>query len=113
MYANKSCTIQNTHQSVTHHTTTNHIIRHHNSIHTTMYDLHKCTNNFDIINYTDDTTLISTINQFDNHCTGMNEHINNELRNVHNRLLAQRLSLNVAKNRLMMFLHATKKMFLL
>ena len=36
-------------------------------------DLHKCTNNFDIINYADDTTLISTINQFDNHGTGMND----------------------------------------
>ena len=66
-------------------------------------DLHKCTNNFDIINYADDTTLISTINQFDNHGTGMNDNINNELRNVHNWLLAQRLSLNVSKTRLMMF----------
>ena len=66
-------------------------------------DLHKCTNKFDIINYADDTTLISTINQFDNHGTGMNDNINNELRNVHNWLLAQRLSLNVSKTRLMMF----------
>ena len=40
-------------------------------------DLHKCTNNFDIINYADDTTLISTINQFDNYSTGMNDNINN------------------------------------
>ena len=71
-------------------------------------DLHKCTNKFDIINYADDTTLISTINQFDNHGTGMNDNINNELRNVHNWLLAQRLSLNVSKTRLMNFLHATK-----
>ena len=58
-------------------------------------DLHKCTNKFYIINYADDTTLISTINQFNNHGTGMNDTINNELRNVHNWLLAQRLSLNV------------------
>ena len=48
-------------------------------------DLHKCTN------------------KFDNHGTGMNDNINNELRNVHNWLLAQRLSLNVSKTRLMMF----------
>ena len=33
----------------------------------------------------------------------MNDNINNELRNVHNWLLAQRLSLNVSKTRLMMF----------
>ena len=46
-------------------------------------DLHKCTNNFDIINYADATTLISTINKFDNHSTGMNDNINKELRNVH------------------------------
>ena len=75
-------------------------------------DLHKCTNKFDIINYADDTTLISTINQFDNHGTGMNDNINNELRNVHNWLLAQRLSLNVSKTRLMMF-YMPQKMFLL
>ena len=75
-------------------------------------DLHKCTNNFDIINDADDTTLISTINQFDNHGTGMNDNINNELRNVHNWLLAQRLSLNVSKTRLMMF-YMPQKMFLL
>ena len=66
-------------------------------------DLHTCTNNFDIINYAEDTTLISTINQFDNHGTGMNDNINNELRNVHNWLLAQRTSLNVSKTRFMMF----------
>ena len=66
-------------------------------------DLHKCTNNFDIINYTDDTTLISTINQFDYHGSGMNDNINNELRNVHNWLLEQRLILNVSKTKLMMF----------
>ena len=54
--------------------------------------LHKCTNNFDIINYADDTTLISAIHQFDNHSTGMNDNINNELKNFHNWLLAQRLS---------------------
>ena len=41
--------------------------------------VHKCTSNFDIINYADDTTLISTINQFDKHSTGMNDNINNEL----------------------------------
>ena len=33
-----------------------------------------------IINYADDTTLISTINKFDNHSTGMNENINKELK---------------------------------
>ena len=61
-------------------------------------DLHKCRNNCDIINYADDTTLISTINKFDNHSTGMNDNINKELRNIHNWLLAQPLSLNVKKN---------------
>ena len=65
-------------------------------------ELHKCTNNFDI-NYADDTTLISTINQCINHSTGMNDTINNEPRNVHNWLLAQRVSLNVSKSKLMMF----------
>ena len=74
-------------------------------------DVHKCTNNFDIINYADDTTLISTINQFDNHSTGMNDNINNELRNFNNWLLAQRLSVNVSKTKLMMF-HMPQKMFL-
>ena len=44
--------------------------------------------------------------------TGMNDNINNELRNVHSWLLAQRLSLNVSKTRLMMF-YMSQKMFLL
>ena len=74
--------------------------------------VHKCTNTFDIINYADDTTLISTINQFDNHSTGMNDNINNELRNTHNWLLAQRLNLNVSQTTLMMF-HMPRKMVLL
>ena len=39
------------------------------------------------------------------------DNINNELRNVHNWLLAQRLSLNVSKTKLMMF--HNKKMFIL
>ena len=39
-----------------------------------------------------------------NHGTGMKDnYFNNELRNVHNWLLAHRLSLNVSKTRLMMF----------
>ena len=66
-------------------------------------DLHKCINNFDLINYTDDTTLISTLNKFDNRSTGMNDNINKELRNVHNWLLAQRLSLHVSKTKLIIF----------
>ena len=36
------------------------------------------------LNYADDTTLISTINQFDKHSTGMNDNINKEQRNIHN-----------------------------
>ena len=35
--------------------------------------------------------------------TVMNNNINNKLRNVHNWLLAQQLSLNVSKTKLMMF----------
>ena len=50
-------------------------------------DLHKCRTNFNIINHADDTPLISTINQFDNHSTGINDNINNELGNAHNWLL--------------------------
>ena len=69
----------------------------------------QCTNTFDIINYADDTTLISSINQFHNHSTGMNDNINKELRNW---LLAQWLSLKVSKTKLMMF-HIPHKMFLL
>ena len=68
-----------------------------------MTDLHKCTNNVEIINYVDDTTIISIISQFDHHSTGMNANINKELRNVHNWLLAQQLCLNVSKTKLMMF----------
>ena len=66
-------------------------------------DLHKCTTNFDKINYADDTTLKSTINQFDNHRTGMNDNNNKKLRNVHNWLLSQRQSFNVSITKLMMF----------
>ena len=51
----------------------------------------------DVLNYAHDTTLISTINTFDNHSTGMNDNTNKELRNVHNWLLAQRIGLNVSK----------------
>ena len=39
--------------------------------------LHKCTNDFDILNYADDTRVLSTINQFYNHSTGMNDNTNN------------------------------------
>ena len=38
----------------------------------------------DIIHYADETTFISTINQFDIHSTGMNNNINQELTNFHN-----------------------------
>ena len=68
-----------------------------------IHDLHKCTNNFDVVKYADDITLISTINKFDNHSTEMYDNINKELRNVHNWLLAQRLSLNISKTQFMMF----------
>ena len=51
-------------------------------------DIQTCTNNFDIINNTDDTSLISTMNKLDNHSTGMNNNINNELTNIHNLVLA-------------------------
>ena len=47
-------------------------------------DAHKCGNNFDIINYADDRTLISTINKFDYHSSGLNENINKELTHIHN-----------------------------
>ena len=57
-------------------------------------------------------TLISTISPFDTHSTGMNNNINKELIHIHNWLLAQRLSLNVSKTKLMMF-HMPQKMFLL
>ena len=69
-------------------------------------DLLKPKNNVDTINYADDTTLISPINQFDNHSTGMNGNINKELRNIHNWLLEQWLSLNVKK---MMMFHMPQK----
>ena len=46
------------------------------------------------MDYTDDTILISTINTFDNYSTGVN---NQELTNIHNLLLVQRLNLNVSK----------------
>ena len=46
--------------------------------------IYKCRNNFDIMNYADHTTLITTINKFDNHSTGMNYNINKELTNIHN-----------------------------
>ena len=75
-------------------------------------DLHKCINNFDIINYADDTTLISTINQFDNHGTGMNDNINNELRNVQQLVVSTTAKLKCFKNKIDDVLHATK-MFLL
>ena len=39
--------------------------------------------------------LLSTITQFDHHSTATNDNINNELRNVHNWLLAQQISLNI------------------
>ena len=49
-------------------------------------------NKFDMINYADDTTFISTIIKVNNQSTGMINNINQELTNVHNWLLAQRIS---------------------
>ena len=58
-------------------------------------DIHKCTNKFDIINYADDTRLISTINKVvENYSTGINNNVNLELSNIYNSLLAQRLTSN-------------------
>ena len=69
-----------------------------------MYKRHKnCTNKFDIVNYADDTTLISTIDSFTSPNTNISDNINSELENVNKWLAAQKLCLNVLKTKYMVF----------
>ena len=53
-----------------------------------MHGNHKCTKKFDIINCVDDTILIATISQVDNHSTGINNNINQERRNINDLMLS-------------------------
>ena len=74
--------------------------------------IHEYTNKFNIINYADDTTLISTINKFHNHSTEVNNNIYQELTNIHNWLLGQRLTLSISKTKFMMFYKPQKGLLL-
>ena len=64
-------------------------------------DFNKCTKKFNMINYADDTTLLTTLN-YDNNTTA-DEHMNKELNQVYEWLCTNKLSLNVSKTKFMTF----------
>ena len=67
-------------------------------------DFHKCTSDFSMIHYADDTTLTTTINT--SHTT--NETLNNSIHKVYKWLTANKLILNANKTKFMVF-HAPSK----
>ena len=76
-----------------------------------MNDIATCTSLFQTIMYADDTTLVGNLSIFDNDDdTGktINERINNELELLSDWLKLNRLSLNEAKTKFMLF-HSPKK----
>ena len=64
-------------------------------------DLPKSSNKLSMINYADDTTLISNLESFDNN--SLSTSINTELQNITSWLNANKLCLNTAKSRIMFF----------
>ena len=66
-------------------------------------DMCKSTKCFDIINYADDTTLITTLSNLKKTNHSYDSSINSEIANINNWLLAQRLCINVSKTKFMMF----------
>ena len=74
-------------------------------------DIKNCTDKFDIVSYADDTTLISTIGSFTSPNTNISDNINSELENVNEWLAAQKLCLNVLKNKIHDVPYSTKKYF--
>ncbi|ELU06649.1 hypothetical protein CAPTEDRAFT_96677, partial [Capitella teleta] len=69
-----------------------------------MNDLEMCSGLFHILNYADDSTLMSTLKAFDSN----EELINRELSNVNEWLLSNKLSMNISKTKYMIF-HQPKK----
>ena len=77
-----------------------------------MNDIATCTSLFQTIMYADDTTLVGNLSTFDNDDdTGktINERINNELELLNDWLKLNRLSLNEAKTKFMLFHSPTKE----
>ena len=77
-----------------------------------MNDIATCTGLFQTIMYADDTTLVGNLSTFDNvDDTGktINERINNELELLSDWLKLNRLSLNEAKTKFMLFHSPTKE----
>ncbi|ELU16568.1 hypothetical protein CAPTEDRAFT_101776, partial [Capitella teleta] len=67
-------------------------------------DLEMCSDHFHVLNYADDSTLMSTLKIFDS----IEELINREFSNVNEWLLFNKLSMNIYKTKSMIF-HQPKK----
>ena len=66
-------------------------------------DIVKCTNKFNCILYADDTTLNSTIDNFGQEIDTTQRNISKELQNLGKWLDSNRLRLNIAKSKFMLF----------
>ena len=66
-------------------------------------DIVKCTNTFNCILYADDTTLNSTIDSFGQEIDTIQQNISKELQNLCKWLDSNRLRLNIAKSKFMLF----------
>ena len=66
-------------------------------------DIVKCTNKFNCMLYADDTTLNSTVDSFDKEIDTIQRNISKELQNLCQWLDSNRLRLNIAKSKFMLF----------
>ena len=73
-----------------------------------MNDFHRSSNLFRMINYADDTTLISTVSAFHSDLPGRS--IDDELRKISSWLTANKMCLNIGKTKIMFF-HSKSKQF--
>ena len=77
-------------------------------------DLHKSSNLFTFINFADDTTLLSNLQDFENISTPLEsaKYINNEIKLVEEWLYTNKLSLNAKKTKAMFFKAINRKLTL-
>ena len=69
-------------------------------------DIHKATSKFNVIMYANDTTLVSHIENFGpvNYINTLEQELNKEISYVNTWLLSNKLLLNVAKSKFMIFI---------
>ena len=72
-------------------------------------DFSEASNMFNFIMYADDTTLNSTIRNFINNSNSVESSINDELLKINEWLQINKLSLNIAKSKFMIFKRLIKK----